>query len=227
MKNNFKKVFALILVALALSACSQNKENTDKKDNKVEVKINKDSKKEDDNTEPKDLENNAEKNSDTKGDSNVSNNPIKENPEGEIKNIDSLENTENNEEDASYLEKDGKYLTSIIASQNGDFNELGYGSIYEFYVDSNTNTLIVKGSLNYNENTDDHDFLEGSTQMDSSTYTFKLDDNSILRSTGGVNEPHPYTIEEFNNLANEVKDSGLGLVIIVENGVVKSASIAS
>ena len=42
-----------------------------------------------------------------------------------------------------------------------------------------------------------------------------------------MNEPHPYTIEEFNNLANEVKDSGLGLVIIVENGVVKSASIAS
>ena len=227
MKNNIKKIFALVLVVLSLSSCSQNKENTDKKDNKVEVKINKDSKKEDDNTEPKDLENNAEKNSDTKGDSNVSNNPIKENPEGEIKNIDSLENTENNEEDASYLEKDGKYLTSIIASQNGDFNELGYGSIYEFYVDSNTNTLIVKGSLNYNENTDDHDFLESSTQMDSSTYTFKLDDNSILRSTGGVNEPHPYTIEEFNNLANEVKDSGLGLVIIVENGVVKSASIAS
>lgn len=227
MRNNIKKIFALVLVVLSLSSCSQNKENTDKKDNKVEVKINKDSKKEDDNTEPKDLENNAEKNSDTKGDSNVSNNPIKENPEGEIKNIDSLENTENNEEDASYLEKDGKYLTSIIASQNGDFNELGYGSIYEFYVDSNTNTLIVKGSLNYNENTDDHDFLESSTQMDSSTYTFKLDDNSILRSTGGVNEPHPYTIEEFNNLANEVKDSGLGLVIIVENGVVKSASIAS
>lgn len=227
MKNNFKKVFALILVALALSACSQNKENTDKKDNKVEVKINKDSKKEDDNTEPKDLENNAEKNSDTKGDSNVSNNPIKENPEGEIKNIDSLENTENNDVDNSSLDKDGKYLTSIIASQNGDFNELGYGSIYEFYVDSNTNTLIVKGSLNYNENTDDHDFLESSTQMDNATYTFKLDDNSILISTGGLNEQHPYTIEEFNNLANEVKDSGLGLVIVVENGVVKSASIAS
>ena len=227
MKNNIKKILALVLVALSLSACSQNKESADKEDKKVEVKINKDNKKETSGKDKKDLENNAEKNSDTKGDSNVSNNPIKENPEGEIKNIDSLENTENNEEDASYLEKDGKYLTSIIASQNGDFNELGYGSIYEFYVDSNTNTLIVKGSLNYNENTDDHDFLESSTQMDSSTYTFKLDDNSILRSTGGVNEPHPYTIEEFNNLANEVKDSGLGLVIIVENGVVKSASIAS
>ena len=227
MKNNFKKVFALILVALALSACSQNKENTDKKDNKVEVKINKDSKKEDDNTEPKDLENNAEKNSDTKEDSNVSNNPTKENPEGEIKNIDNLENTESNEEGASHLEKDGKYLTSIIASQNGDFNDLGYGSCYEFYVDSDTNTLIVKGSLNYNENTDDHDFLESYTQMDNATYTFKLDDNSILISTGGLNEQHPYTIEEFNNLANEVKDSGLGLVIVVENGLVKSASIAS
>lgn len=227
MKNNFKKIFALVLVALSLSACSQDKESADKIDNKVEVKINKDNKKEDDNTKPKDLENKDDKNSDTKEDLDSSNNPTQENPEGDIKNIESLENTENNDVDNSSLDKDGKYLTSIIASQNGDFNDLGYASIYEFYVDSNTNTLIVKGSLNYNENTDDHDFLEGSTQMDSSTYTFKLDDNSILRSTGGVNEPHPYTIEEFNNLANEVKDSGLGLVIIVENGVVKSASIAS
>ena len=227
MKNNFKKVFALVLVALSLSACSQNKESADKGDKKVEVKINKDNKKETSSKDKKDLENNYDESSDTKEDPYVSNNLTKENPEGEIKNIESLENTENNDEDSSYLDKDGKYLTSIIASQNGDFNDLGYASTYEFYVDSETNTLIVKGSLNYNEDIDDHDFLEGSTQMDNSTYTFKLDENSILRSTGGINEPHPYTIEEFNNLANEVKDSGLGLVIIVENGVVKSASIAS
>lgn len=227
MKNNFKKIFALVLVTLSLSACSQDKESADKIDNKVEVKINKDSKKEDDNTKPKDLENKDGESSDTQEDPDVSNNPIKENPEGEIKNVESLENAESDNEDSSYLDKDGKYLTSIIASQNGDFNDLGYGSCYEFYVDSETNTLIVKGSLNYNEDIDDHDFLESSTQMDNSTYTFKLDENSILRSTGGINEPHPYTIEEFNNIANDVKDSGLGLIIIVENGVVKSASIAS
>lgn len=227
MKNNFKKVFALVLVALALSACSQNKESADKEDKKVEVKINKDNKKETSNKDKKDLENKDDESFDTKEESNISNNPTQENPEGDIKNIESLENTENNDEDNSSLDKDGKYLTSIITSQNGDFNDLGYASTYEFYVDGETNTLIVKGSLNYNEDIDDHDFLEGSTQMDNSTYTFKLDENSILRSTGGINEPHPYTIEEFNNLANDVKDSGLGLIIIVENGVVKSASIAS
>lgn len=227
MKNNFKKVFALVLVALSISACSQDKERPDEKDNKVEVKINKDNKKEDDNTKPKDLKNKDDKNSDTKEDLDSSNNPTQENPEGEIKNVESLENAESDNEDSSYLDKDGKYLTSIIASQNGDFNDLGYASTYEFYVDGETNTLIVKGSLNYNEDIDDHDFLEGSTQMDNSTYTFKLDENSILRSTGGINEPDPYTIDEFNNIANDVKDSGLGLIIIVENGVVKSASIAS
>lgn len=227
MKNNFKKVFALVLVALSISACSKNKESLDKKDNKVEVKINKDNKKETSSKDKKDLENKDGESSDTKEDPDVSNNPIKENPEGEIKNVESLENAESDNEDSSYLDKDGKYLTSIIASQNGDFNDLGYASTYEFYVDGETNTLIVKGSLNYNEDIDDHDFLEGSTQMDNSTYTFKLDENSILRSTGGINEPHPYTIEEFNNIANDVKDSGLGLIIIVENGVVKSASIAS
>lgn len=227
MKNNIKKILALVLVALSLSACSKNKESADKEDKKVEVKINKDNKKEDDNTKPKDLKNKDDKNSDTKEDLDSSNNPTQENPEGEIKNIESLENTENNDVDNSSLDKDGKYLTSIIASQNGDFNDLGYASTYEFYVDGETNTLIVKGSLNYNEDIDDHDFLEGSTQMDNSTYTFNLDENSILRSTGGINEPHPYTIDEFNNIANDVKDSGLGLIIIVENGVVKSASIAS
>lgn len=227
MKNNIKKIFALVLVALSLSACSQNKESSDKEDNKVEVKINKDNKKETSSKDKKDLENKDGESSDTKEHPDVSNNPIKETPEGEIKNVESLENTENNDEDSSSLDKDGKYLTSIIASQNGDFNDLGYASIYEFYVDGETNTLIVKGSLNYNEDIHDHDFLEGSTQMNNSTYTFKLDENSILRSTGGINEPHPYTIEEFNNIANDVKDSGLGLIIIVENGVVKSASIAS
>lgn len=227
MKNNFKKVFTLVLVALSLSACSQNKESADKEDKKVEVKINKDNKNETSSKDKKDLENKDGESSDTKEDPDVSNNPIKENPEGEIKNVESLENTENNDEDNSSLDKDGKYLTSIIASQNGDFNDLGYASTYEFYVDGETNTLIVKGSLNYNEDIDDHDFLEGSTQMNNSTYTFKLDENSILRSTGGINEPHPYTIDEFNNIANDVKDSGLGLIIIVENSVVKSASIAS
>lgn len=227
MKNNFKKVFALVLVALSLSACSQDKESADKEDKKVEVKINKDNKKETSSKDKKDLANKDGESSDIKEDPDVSKNPIKENPEGEIKNVESLENAESDNEDSSYLDKDGKYLTSIIASQNGDFNDLGYASTYEFYVDGETNTLIVKGSLNYNEDIDDHDFLEGSTQMDNSTYTFKLDENSILRSTGGINEPDPYTIEEFNNIANDVKDSGLGLIIIVENGVVKSASIAS
>lgn len=227
MKNTIKKIFALVLVVLSISACSQNKESADKEDKKVEVKINKDNKKETSSKDKKDLENNDDKNSDTKEDLDSSNNPTQENPEGDIKNVESLENTENNDEDNSYLEKDGKYLTSVIASQNGDFNDLGYASTYEFYVDGETNTLIVKGSLNYNEDIDDHDFLESSTQMDNSTYTFKLDENSILKSTGGMNKPHPYTIEEFNNIANDVKDSGLGLIIIVENGVVKSASIAS
>ena len=187
MKNNVKKIFALVLVALSLSSCSQNKESADKIDNKVEVKINKNNKKEDDNKKRKDLENKDDKNSDTKGDLDSSNNPTQENPEDEIENIESLENTENNDKDNSFLDKDGKYLTSIIASQNGDFNDLGYASTYEFYVDGETNTLIVKGSLNYNEDIDDHDFLESSTQMDNSTYTFKLDENSILRSTGGMN----------------------------------------
>lgn len=224
MKDNFKKIFALVLVALSISACSQNKESADKK---VEVKINKDNKKETSSKDKKDLENEDNESSDTKEDSDDSNNLTKENPEGEIKNVESLENAENNDEDNSYLDTDGKYLTSIIASQNGDFNDLGYASTYEFYVDGETNTLIVKGSLNYNADINDRDFLESSTQMDNSTYTFKLDENSILRSTGGMNELHPYTIDEFNNIANDVKDSGLGLIIIVENGVVKSASIAS
>ena len=65
-------------------------------------------------------------------------------------------------------------------------------------------------------------------ELENNSYTFKIDENTEFLSGGGMANPTYYkTLEEFNNFYKEVKNSGLGLVITVKDGLVKSVLITS
>ncbi len=207
-----KKILLLALFALTLQACSQktNDDASTSSDKNLET-----SQKESEDKAKDEKDNKEEvKKDDKKEDS----------AKAEDKNNDESKESPTN---GTLIETDGQYASLLLAEQEGKVDQAGHATCYECLVDAATNTLTVKGSLSYNEKVDDINTFENAKTMDKMTYTFKLDENSILRSTGGTSEPKPYTAEEFNDLAKKAKDSGLGLIIVVENGVVKTVSIAS
>ncbi|WP_300409098.1 hypothetical protein [Lagierella sp.] len=128
---------------------------------------------------------------------------------------DSVNDAENN------LQNDGNYFSSIIASKKGEFDNLNT-SVYE--AKSDGETLKVSGSLSFGQ--EDYTTSEDEI-LENKTYTFEVDENTEYKAVGGLNEPQVMTVEEFNDYFMEVKESGLGLIIKVENGVATEVEISS
>lgn len=122
------------------------------------------------------------------------------------------------------IEKDGQYLASIYAPKKGEVDKYNLSSVYE--VSSKGDFLIVKGSFNYNKEityfmSSDDEILKNDE------YTFKLDKSTKYMSVGGTAEPEYMGLKRFLRYFKEAENSGLGLDIYIENGVVKSVSISS
>ncbi|MDY2927984.1 MAG: hypothetical protein SOT03_04935, partial [Anaerococcus sp.] len=117
----------------------------------------------------------------------------------------------------------GQYLT-ILASESGGKAQGTIGYCQEAFADASTNTFTIKGSLSYSEDIGAFDSYE---IMANSTYDFSFDEDTVFQATSGMAEPHIMTVDEFNAYLEECKDTGLGLVLVIENGLVKSASISS
>ncbi len=122
------------------------------------------------------------------------------------------------------IEKDGQYLASIYAPKKGEVDKYNLSSVYE--VSSKGDFLIVKGSFNYNKEI--NYFMSSDDEiLKNSEYTFKIDKSTKFMSVGGTAEPEYMGLERFLRYFKEAKDSGLGLDIYIENGVVKQVSISS
>ena len=125
--------------------------------------------------------------------------------------------------DVNYETRDGSYTSTLLASKNGDREpDYGYGTVKE--VEAKEGTLRVVGSFDYRSNPEDYENFE---ETENKEYNFKIDENTKFLSGGGLAEPTYYTIEEFNTFYQEVKESGLGLIIEVKNGVATEVSIVS
>lgn len=122
------------------------------------------------------------------------------------------------------IEEDGAYMASIIASDKGEVNEYNMSSVYEVQLDEDV--IIVKGSFNYSE---DYDGMTESDDkiLSNDEYSFKIDASTKYMAVGGMNEPSDIGLERFLSYFKEVENSGLGLIIIVENGVSKEVLISS
>lgn len=152
----------------------------------------------------------------------------------EVKKSDSAENKDkkestdkkeaNDTDDKNLKDKDGVYSSSLISEKNGEREaELSTASVYDILTEAGK--LTVKGSIDYQVDPKDYENLE---ELENDSYTFKIDENTEFLSGGGMANPIYYkTLEEFNNFYKEVKDSGLGLVITVKDGLVKSVLITS
>lgn len=213
MKKINKKIFLLLALSLILISCTADKKNIDKGDNKkIEVK---------ENQEPKKEESKEEKNvKETKADSKETTD--KTSTEKTKTGSDTDQNKEEKEAKTNSY-KDGMYLTILSSENMGEAQgEIGYCK--SSYADSSKNIFTIEGSLSYNK---DPKALEGYEIMVNSTYEFAFDENTVFQATSGMADPEIMTIDEFNKYLKECKDSGLGLVLVIENGHLKSVSISS
>lgn len=121
-------------------------------------------------------------------------------------------------------ENDGQYIASIYAPKNGEVNEYNMGSVYE--ASSEGDVLIVKGSFNYSE--DVNNMISSDDEiLENDEYTFKIDASTRYMAVSGLAKPEDMGLEGFLTYFKECEETGLGLVIIIENGVATEVLISS
>ena len=226
MKKSIKNICFLLALSIFISSCG-NKENTEDKNSKTEITENTDQK-------SKDEKNKEDQKS--KGKKEIEKKDKKEEKieASKDKDVDNSKDTEETpsvnptkEEDSTSENEDsfadGQYLT-ILASESGGKAQGTIGYCQEAFADASTSTFTIKGSLSYSEDIGAFDNYE---IMANSTYEFSFDEDTVFQATSGMAEPQIMTADEFNAYLEKCKDTGLGLVLVVENGLIKSASISS
>lgn len=206
-----------LALALFISSCS-NKESKEDKNSKAEITEKVDQKSKDEEKIKKDKKGKKEEKIEAPKDEDLENKKEPEESPSEDKKIQEDSPSENR----NFL-ANGQYLT-ILASESGGKAQGTIGYCKEAFADPSTSTFTIKGSLSYSEEVGAFDSYE---IMANSTYDFSFDEDTVFQATSGMAEPHIMTVDEFNSYLEECKDTGLGLVLVIENGLVKSASISS
>lgn len=118
---------------------------------------------------------------------------------------------------------DGSYVATLMAEAAGERNpDYDYATAYN--VQANDSSLVVAGSFDYRADPNNYEAVD---QLENSTYEFATNADTVYQAVGGLAEPEIYSPAEFNSFYQDVKDSGLGLIIEVENGIVKTVSVSS
>lgn len=119
---------------------------------------------------------------------------------------------------------DGSYITNMLLSKKGErIEDIDAGTTYQIAIEDGN--LIVKGTMDYSDGKEDSN---GQTNpIEGNEHSFKLADDVIFQAVGGTAKAKMFTQEEFLKYAKEVEDSGLALIIKVENGLVTTVSISS
>ena len=217
MKKLIKNICMFLALSLFISSCS-NKESKEDKNSKAEITEKVDQKSKDEEKIKKDKKGKKEEKIEVPKDEDLENKKKQEESPSEDKKIQE----DSTSESEDFL-ADGQYLT-ILASESGGDAQGSIGYCQEAFADASTSTFTIKGSLSYSKEVGAFDDYQ---IMANSTYDFSFDEDTVFQATSGMAEPHIMTVEEFNAYLEECKDTGLGLVVVIENGLVKSASISS
>jgi len=203
-----KKILMTVALALALASCGNateaepTSENTETKTKETIIEPT-----ENENETMADIENQEEN--------------VEEDANNEASD-NSKEESEPNDE-MTIEERDGRYFSTLMASKNGERSEdFNAGFVSNLTIEDDV--LPVDGTIDYLvdlENTEDVE------KYDKGFFQFKLSPDVKLQSAGGDQEPTVYTKEEFLQVYEDVKDSGLALIIDVKDGLVTLVSISS
>ena len=126
-------------------------------------------------------------------------------------------------EDKNLHTKTGQYYSSLISSKLSTSQAKESSQAYN--VGINGDYLVVSGYISYNN--DPNSPSSGKNIGHSKNHTFKITDKTVFRAVSGLATPSYFNRAEFLNYYKLCKNTGLGLVITVENGVAISVEIIS
>lgn len=126
-------------------------------------------------------------------------------------------------EDKNLHTKTGQYYSSLISSKLSTSQAKESSQAYN--VGINGDCLVVSGYVSYNN--DPNSPSSWKNIGHSKNHTFKITDKTVFRAVSGLASPSYFNRAEFLNYYKLCKNTGLGLVITVENGVAVSVEIIS
>lgn len=205
MKNKLLKPILLSIMALSLIGCESN-DVADKNLGENQVVEAHD---EDQNSDNKPAEDKVDK-SESEDD--------KENENKEDSKV-----ADKKEDEKNLHEKDGKYVTTMIAKLKGEADDYITSTAYDYKFEDDR--FVVSGSFDYLENPEDYEKVEEIKNEED--HKFVINDKTVFQAVGGMAKPEIFTKEDFLKYLEDCKDTGLALIIFVENGVATSVSISS
>jgi len=113
--------------------------------------------------------------------------------------------------------EDGEYYTNLVSQPSQYANE--YITSISFEADC----IVVDASFAKYENGD----FSNKTSYEKKSYVLSIDGSTKYCSGGGDGDPIYMSSSEFEQYVNQCMDSGLGLSIIIEGGLVKEIGIWS
>lgn len=224
MKNKLYKPIILSLMALSLVGCDTN--DVAIADNNEKNEIVEETNDEEKNTENKPAEDNIDKTKLKDTEENREEEVKEESSENAKENKELAEKSpsgENSEEDKNLHEKDGKYVTSMIAELKGEADDYITSTAYDYKIEDDK--FIVSGSFDYHE--DPEDFENSEEIKNEKEQKFTINDETVFQAVGGMAPAKDFSREDFLKYLDECKNSGLALIIFVEDGIAKTVQISS
>lgn len=203
MKNKLLKPVILSLLALSLVGCdgkqmSLTNKNTENQIAEADEDMNKENKPAEDSIDKSKLENTEDKKE----------NSDKDAKEGEDKNLHT---------------KDGKYVTTLIAKLKGEADDYITSTAYAYKIEGDK--FVISGSFDYHEDPDNYEKVEEIKNEED--HKFVINDKTEFQAVGGMAPAQKFTKEDFLKYLEDCKDTGLALIIYVEDGIVKTVEISS
>ena len=203
MKNKLLKPVILSLLALSLVGCDGKQmgltdKNAENQIAEADEDMNKENKPAENNIDKSKLENTEDKKE----------NSDKDKKESEDKNLHT---------------KDGKYVTTLIAKLKGEADDYITSTAYAYKIEDDK--FVISGSFDYHEDPDNYEKVEEIKNEED--HKFVINDKTEFQAVGGMAPAQKFTKEDFLKYLEECKDTGLALIIYVEDGIAKTVEISS
>ena len=126
-------------------------------------------------------------------------------------------------EDKNLHTKTGQYYSSLISKKLSKAEADASNQAYNVRIEGDQ--LVVSGYMLYYKKIDS--FFGGDSIGHNANHSFKITDKTVFRAVSGLARPSYFNRTEFLNYYKLCKNTGLGLVVTVKNGVAVKVEIAS